>query len=301
MDADSDVAIEGLAATMEKALSLHENYPGNKSSLLGKQPSKTDVEKPFEYPHLNHFKPKLDYAGKVAKSCIHCHQIRDAQRLVYRTAGQPLPDQLMFPYPDPAIIGLTFDKETASQIESVFENSPASVAGIQKGDSLISIEGTEISSEADVFWMLHNLQTDTELDLVVKRNGKPVEIQMTLPDGWRKQSDLAWRPTSWEFRRMATGGLTLKPIAAAKRERLSIGENSMALEATHVGKYGQHARARRAGIRKGDIVVSFDGKDNLLSETMINEYAVQQKKPGDRVEIEYLRNGKTKKATIKLQ
>ena len=75
----------------------------------------------------------------------------------------------------------------------------------------------------------------------------------------------------------------------------------MVLEATHVGKYGQHARARRAGIRKGDIVISCDGKTHLLSETMINEYAVQQKKPGDRVVIEYMRNGKRKTATIKLQ
>lgn len=301
MDADKDVALEGLAATMKQVLQLHEKYPTNKEQLAGKQPLPTDISKPSGYPHLEHFKPSLDYDGKVAKSCIHCHQVREARRLVYRNALKPLPEKLMFPYPDPKLLGIEFVKESSSTIRAVASNSPAQDAGIANGDVLHSIEGSTIASESDVFWMLHNLDQESKLDMVMMRDGMPVEISMLLPENWRKKSDIAWRPTSWEFRRMATGGLSLKPITDTARLRLNIEDAKMALEATHVGKFGQHARARRAGIRKGDVIVSFDGKNDLLSETAINEYAVQRKKPGDKVVIKYLRNGKPKSASIILQ
>ena len=46
------------------------------------------VKRPEEYASLaGKYKPALDYEGKVAASCLHCHQVREAERLSYRAAN----------------------------------------------------------------------------------------------------------------------------------------------------------------------------------------------------------------------
>lgn len=58
----------------------------------------------------------------------------------------------------------------------------------------------------------------------------------------------------------------------------------MALRANHVRNYGHHARARKAGLRPQDVIVSFDGQDTLMTEGVLIEYAVNRKNPGDTVQ-----------------
>ena len=57
--------------------------------------------------------------ARSAKSCMHCHQIREAERLVYRTAREPIPDEVLFPYPDPAVLGLKMDPKAMATVERV--------------------------------------------------------------------------------------------------------------------------------------------------------------------------------------
>ena len=286
---------------MAEVIELHADYPNNKKQLAGKQSLPSKYKVPEEFPKLRQFKSKLDYKGAVAKSCIHCHQVREAQRIEYRKAGKSMPEKLLFPFPKSETIGLRFNKKSKAKLAEVLKESSAAKAKLQRGDEIISLDSTTIASEADVHWILHNLGQQKQIDIVVERNGKQISTKLSLPKDWRKSADIAWRPTSWELRRMATGGLTLKPVSDEQRKRLGIADGKMALRATHVGRYGNHARAMRAGMRKGDIVYSFDGKTDLTSETMINEYAVQKKKPGDRVVIQYLRGKQRRSATIRLQ
>ena len=100
---------------------------------------------------------------------------------------------------------------------------------------------------------------------------------------------------------MATGGISLVSADAKLREQLKVEPGKMALVAKHVGKYGQHARARRAGIREGDVIVECGGRKDLMSENELYEYAIQAKRPGDMIKMRYLRNGNLKTAQIKLQ
>ena len=301
-DGDEDVALEGLAQTMSSVLELHNSYPDNKLQLEGKQPRPIDRHVPEEYPSLKHFKAQLNYQGQVAKSCIHCHQVRDAARLVYREAETPLPEKLMFPFPPVQTLGLHFDKATRTTIAKLDTDSPAEKSQLKVGDSIDQVNRQLLSSEADFVWMLHHTTSEVRsLDLKVTRNGQTENIKLRLPEGWRKTADIAWRPTTWDLRRMATGGLTLEPLDTDGKVKLGIPEGQMALLVTHVGQYGNHARAKRAGIRKNDVIISFGGRKDLVNETLVTEFAIQVKKPGDRVTIEYLRNGKMQSANLKLQ
>lgn len=302
-DADKDVSLQGLAATMRNVLTLHQNYPANAAMLARKQPVSIDQSTPEDFASLSHFKPNLDYQGETAKGCIHCHQIRDAKRFDLRKQNKPIPDSLLFPYPTPQTIGLEFDKLTRSTV-FVIANSAAEAAGLKNGDEIDSFNQQQIASEADLRWALDQMRSDQSVAVVVNRDGRQVELQLQFPDNWRISDDISWRPTTWELRRMATGGMVLKTPSEEILKGLKpmgIVPPQMALVVDHVGQYGEHARAKNAGIQKGDIILKFDGRADFQSESELVAYALQQKQPGDEVSILYSRYGDVSETKIILQ
>src|SRR2546428_4233561 len=90
-NAEKDISLEGFRNALAAALELHKAYPKNKSILAAKQALPVAKKRPEEYPSLaGKYKPTLDYEGKVAASCMHCHQVREAERLSYRAASKPI-------------------------------------------------------------------------------------------------------------------------------------------------------------------------------------------------------------------
>ncbi len=100
---------------------------------------------------------------------------------------------------------------------------------------------------------------------------------------------------------MATGGMHLEEVAAADRATLGLDAAAMALRVKHVGQFGPHAAAKNAGFRQGDVIVSFDGQTNLNRETDLLAYALTSRKPGDRVPVTALRDGKRLELTLPMQ
>ena len=235
-------------------------------------------------------------------SCIHCHQIGDAERDLYRAQGEPIPETVLYPYPHPKSVGLILDPHTAASIKEVTDNSVASAAGLQSSDEIASIEGQPILSMADVQWVLHQTPpAGGELDLTINRDGSQLTKTLVLKTGWRRNGDISWRVSSWGLRRMATGGMFLKNLSDEERKRNKIEPAAMALFAEHVGQYGAHAAAKRAGALKGDIIVAVDGRTDLQTEADLFRYAVTEKKPGEKISVTVLRNGKRVKLEIPMQ
>ena len=124
-DETADMTVEGFAKALGMALALHKDYPSNKALFQDKTGSKRLVKVPEDYPTLKgRYTAKLDYQGKVAQSCIHCHQVRDAERQLHRTETGSIPDQALFPYPNPTLIGLHMDPKEAATVKSVAVGLP---------------------------------------------------------------------------------------------------------------------------------------------------------------------------------
>ena len=93
---------------------------------------------------------------------MHCHQIREAERLVYRTAREPIPDEVLFPYPDPDVLGLKMDPKEMATVGRVAPGSLAGRAGLRPGDEIVTLAGQPLLSIADLQWVLHNAPADGE-------------------------------------------------------------------------------------------------------------------------------------------
>jgi hypothetical protein len=296
-----DISLEGLRKAMEAALRMHRDYEAVKPALAGKQVTPARYRTPREYPSLSSkYEERLDYEGQVAKSCMHCHQVREAERLVYRTAKEPIPEEVLYPQPDPAVLGLKMDPKQMATVERVAAGSIADRAGLRASDEIVTLAGQPLLSIADLQWALHGAPAPTKLRARIRRGGEAVDLTLDLPAGWRR-GNISWRVTSWDLRRMGLGGLKLAELDAERRAGAKLPEDALALRVEHVGEYGEHAVAKRAGFRTGDIIVSFDGRSGRMSESDLLAYALREKQPGDEVTVTVLRDGARETLKFALQ
>jgi serine protease Do len=297
---EGDVSVEGLIHALEESLKIHRDYPGNRAELMGKQPRATPFAAPEKIPSLtDRFTSRLDYEGNVVKSCIHCHMIGDAMREYYRTEAGTLPDDWTFPYPHPKILGLILDPDQGSTIREITSGSPAAAAGFRAGDRIITLEQQRLLSIADVQWVLHQVpNSGGQLSATIQRGDTTMQLAMELPAGWRSNDDIAWRASSWGLRRMGLGGMFLKPATSEERRELGLAEGKMALVVQHVGAFAPHDRAKKAGMLKGDIILEYDGRDDLVRETDLLVYAINRVPPGRSVPLRFRRGQEVREAMI---
>ncbi len=289
-----DISLEGLRAALKAGLTIHRDLDRVRPALAGKQVTPGRYKTPIEYPSLaERYGPKLDYDGQVARSCVHCHQVREAERRVDRDAGRPLPDVALFPYPDPDVLGLKLDPTAMAKVRKVAPGSIAERAGLRAGDEITTLAGQPLIAIADLQWVLHNTPATAELDVELVAQGAKRRATLVLDEGWRR-GDISWRPTSWDLRRMSLGGMRLDDLTDEERAERKLGKEVMALKVRHVGQFGEHQGAKNAGVLKDDVIISFDGLSTRLTESDIFAHATQKKAPGDQVTITVVRGDERK-------
>jgi len=274
--------------TMERALVVHQGYPANRASLVDKMPKKLEWDAPEQIPSLASFGSR----ATTAKSCIHCHMVREHMvRTKWQENKLALSDLQVFPMPDN--IGLHMDDKDGLKIQSVTPESPAAAAGLKSGDELVRLNGQPLLSIADIQWVLHNVPSETTLKATVQRNDKMLEKELALRGNW-KASDIAWRASSWYGLRQGLKTESLKP--GEKKER-GIAEEELALNV--VGLFGKGAPLlQKAGLRKGDIIVAMDGKTEAMTESQFLIALRLNHGPADSVRFTVLRGNKREELSI---
>ena len=298
-----DVSVAGLADALRGALELHRDYPANKSALAGKRGQPLEAASPELFPALaDKYTDSPGVPGNMVSGCIHCHQIGDAQRDFYWSQNKPVPENILFPWPHPASIGLVVDPETRSTLKDVVESSIGAKGGFQPGDSIESMSGQPILSIADIQWVLHHIAPEGgSIDVEVRRGSEPLKLELELPPGWRRTGDLSWRASSWGLRRMVTGGLVLEPLDPPTRDESGLAGSEMALRVKHVGQYNEHAAAKRAGFQLDDVIVAVDGRSDLFDEESLFLHIISTHQIGDEVPVTVVRDGKRVELKLPVQ
>ena len=289
-----DVSLKGLAEALNGALTLHQNYPSNSATLRAKTGPAPLFVHPEDFPSMKEkFTSSLNYEGDVAKSCIHCHQIGDAVRDFYRVKGDAIPAAVLNPYPHPKSLGHLLDPNHRATVKAVEPETIAAKAGFRPGDAIVSLQGQPLLSMADLQWVLHSTPADRgELKAIVDRDGTQTELTVSLPVGWRELDDISWRVSAWGLRRMVTGGMVLEPVADDERGKDGIPVDGMALRVKYLGQNGPHAAAKNAGFQKDDVVVKYDNRSDLRTDSAVLRFGITQHAAGDKVPVDVIRSGK---------
>jgi hypothetical protein len=298
-----DVSLEGMAEALQGGLELHANYPANRDELVGKRGKPLEFSSPEKYPELKEkYSDQLAMSGEIVKSCIHCHQIGDARRSYYRSSGNAISDEILFPYPHPKLVGLILDPKHRAKVERVVEGSWGAAAGFQPGDEIHRLSGQPILSMADVQWVLDSIDPRGGTVLCeVRRNSQALNLTLRVPENWRQASDISWRVSTWGLRRMATGGMVLENAADDRKNELGIAKDKMSLRVKSVGQWGLHATAKKAGFEVDDVIVKFGDRDDLKNETELLRYAVQGLRADQNVLVVIRRRTETQTLTLPMQ
>lgn len=292
-ESKDDVSLEGFAKALMGAWELHAQFPKNKTALVAKRGPTSDVKVPEQFPSLKgKYGPKLDYDGKVVQSCIHCHQIGEALRLVARSADKSVSDKVLYPYPNPKILGLVLDPRERAKVKHLTAGSSAEKDGFHAGDEIVTLAGQPLLSIADVQWVLHHASDTDTLSAEILRDGQTRTLSLTLAKGWRQRDDISWRATSWDLRRMTLGGLRLESLPEEQQRERRLPSDQLALRVKHVGEYGDHAVAKRVGFLKDDILVAIDGDRSPFTESGLMAKLLQTKRLSDRIRVTVLRGEK---------
>jgi S1-C subfamily serine protease len=91
----------------------------------------------------------------------------------------------------------------------------------------------------------------------------------------------------------------LKALPPAERAELDIPSDRLALKVEHVGQFSPHDIAKKAGVQKGDMLISYAGRNDLLRESDLLAYGLNGVKPGESVELLLLRDGQKKSVAIR--
>ncbi len=126
-------------------------------------------------------------------------------------------------------------------------------------------------------------------------------MTLHLAKGWRRAGDITWRVTTWDIRRMGTGGMVLTELSADERRSLGLGKGKLGFRIQGLGKYPPHNVALRAGFKKEDVVVEFDGHSDDMTRSQLLAYSLQQTKIGDSIDVVVVRKGKRVRLKLRMQ
>ena len=198
-------------------------------------------------------------------------------------------------------MGLILDPKYRARVQAIQPSSPAASANLQVGDDILRINGQPILSMADVQWILHHTPAKgDQLKLVIKRGEKILSSALSLSKGWRRLDDPTWRISAWGPTIMVLGGMRLDQLTDEERRQQKV-SSKMALRASYVGWFRKQGAAKKLGFRKGDVLIEYDGRSDLTREADLLAYACTKFKPGDRVQVKFLRGGKVHQAVLPIQ
>ena len=278
-ESERDISLEGLRKAMRAALEMHDKYPANKKLLAGKTGNEPRFATLKEYPWIKQ-------RGFKSETCLHCHHLGTAEHMLFRSAKEAIPDKVLFPFPMPDVVGLKMDPKEKATILRVAQGSSAAKAGLRAGDEILTLEGQPILSTADVQWVLHNTGNTARLEATILREAKQQDVTLSIEEGWRHRSDIAWRATSGMLRRLAFGGMRFEELPDADRKRAGLADDELALR---VRVLYRNATAGRAGFRRGDILVEVEGMSDRVSESELLARILQDETSGSMIPVTVLR------------
>ena len=288
-DAMSWMSIPSLARLLREALVDHAAYD--------RGPPASRPHKSWRAVDLPPLQRKLARGQKL--ECVHCHTVHDMEHADAVETGRWRDDDKWL-YPEPARVGLTLGAADQELVQAVTADSPAARAGLQRGDRLLHVGvQARVRTIADLEWALHKASpAATRVPLSFVRGGQTRRAELVLSAGWKRcqPEDYAWRPYKWNLSPAA--GFGGPALAASEKQKLGLLPGRFAFRVNYIVDWGERAArgaaVTKAGIRKGDIVLAFAGKDDFLSVDHFHAFVALACRAGQEVEVVLLRAGERK-------
>ncbi len=184
-------------------------------------------------------------------------------------------------------------------VNEVERKSPADSAGIEEGDVIVEFDGRKIYDADDLSKVVGRTKPGTTVTLVIDRRGKTMTLKATIGRIPSRRARAFWFSVPPGERlvigRKTAIGAELLPLSKQLAEYFQVPDGKGVL----VESVEKGGAADKAGMKAGDVIVKI-GKERVASLKDIWE-ALEDYDEGERVEIEVIRKGVSKKLTVEIE
>jgi serine protease Do len=192
------------------------------------------------------------------------------------------------------------EKDDGARVKEVAKGSAAEKAGIKEGDVITRVDEISVTGPQSLSAAVHKYKPEDKVTLTYKRDGKEIKTTLTLGKS---------RNTNFYFSMPEVGDMNLNNImpridgysygyGSYSRPRLGIkAQDTEDGKGVKVLEVGDESAAEKAGIKEGDIITRFDGKE-VNSATTLSEYA-RAARDKVSVKINLIRDGKPQELEVK--
>ncbi|MCB9070617.1 MAG: Do family serine endopeptidase [Calditrichae bacterium] len=146
-------------------------------------------------------------------------------------------------------------KPIGALIQGVTGNSPAQKAGLQQGDIVLAVNGSEVVSVNDLQIKIAQNRPGDVVAVVIWRDGKKWEVDVELgeaPDSVQLETETPVETKEPEEKEFENFGLTVRELTKEEQARYDITEGLI------VEKLVPNSPADRAGIYRLDVILQID-------------------------------------------
>ncbi|MBC8047569.1 MAG: PDZ domain-containing protein [Fimbriimonadaceae bacterium] len=209
----------------------------------------------------------------------------------------------------------TMEKNEGVKITEVIENTAAAEAGLKTDDIITKIDEKTIESTNNLIEILSVYNPGDKVKVTYTRNGKIETSTATLKENeeyknweeyeknweeWGKEYEQNWQNWEKENGDKWNQNIDTNMYKIEERGFLGVIIDDMDNDAgVKISDIVEESAAEEIGLKAGDIINSIDGKEMKNYDDVLE--AIQNKKPGDVINVNYSRDGKTNdvKATLK--
>jgi serine protease Do len=184
---------------------------------------------------------------------------------------------------------LRLANENGALIADVTAGGPAQMAGIKRGDVIISFDGREIKEMKDLPFIVGSTQVGKTVVVEAIRKGRKMSFRVKI--GELKEEKGSGEAAETKPRL----GMTVKDLTPQLARNLGLSETSGLV----VIRVESNSPAQVAGIRQGDIILEIDQAPPKDIEQFYKK--IQEYKKGDTVLLLIKRGGSTLYLTLKVR
>jgi serine protease Do len=166
-------------------------------------------------------------------------------------------------------------------VTRVTPDSLADRAGLREGDVLSSIDGNRVASQRDVEQWLSRVQRGRELALAIRRDGRQRTLYAEVDQRLAAQAQQTYRDPDEEWRRR--WGMRMGSDDAA----IGVTLDQRYTNAAVVADVVQDSPAEQAGLRRGDQIVSINGRRVASPRDLVQIIASME--PGRTIDMDIAR------------
>ena len=208
------------------------------------------------------------------------------------------------------VSALKLKDEKGVEINFVDPDSPAGKAGLKVHDVILSMNGTQVESKAQLQRMIHETPPGRIVALGLSRDGQPLTIKVQLADKHKEMN--SWKPdihvnvpdihipdidipafNMVMITTSARSGLMVENITPQLGEFFGVKNGNGVL----VRSVEKGSRAEKAGFRAGDVIVKVNGEP--VHDTSDFQHAVKSRS-ADSVNVGVMRDRKEQNLTLSL-